>query len=198
MRTISTHSLFGMGRAMTYQEQGSPRLSLRAECSRTFGAAQGNGGFLNSCHDITSTLGTSTVTRWVLCSAPTDATLRSQPSGRSHSQVTVTSVPSSNRQAQVGSIDPSAMIPRYPASVVVWCRIIGQHYDGACGTWRSAVEVQQPLCCRSPVSPSRWASQAQTGHHRSPRGENHRPVQVGSLLQRVAWSCRVWTMARRA
>ena len=50
--------------------------------------------------------------------------------------------------------------------------------------------------CRSPVSPSRWCGQAQTIHHRSPRGERQRPVQAGASGQCVACSCELWTFCQ--
>jgi hypothetical protein len=47
---------------------------------------------------------------------------------------------------------------------------------------------------RTPVNSSRWSRQAHTRHHRSPRGENHRPVCVGFSRQCVACSCCEYTI----
>ena len=45
---------------------------------------------------------------------------------------------------------------------------------------------------RRPVRPSRCSGQAHTRHHRSPEGENRRPVQLGVSVQCVACPCRSW------
>lgn len=50
---------------------------------------------------------------------------------------------------------------------------------------------------RNPVSPSRWSGQAQTCHHWSPRGENHRPVKDGTSRQWVLCRFRSYTMAQQ-
>jgi hypothetical protein len=50
---------------------------------------------------------------------------------------------------------------------------------------------------RSPVRPSRCSGHAHTRHHLSPRGLNHRAVQLGDLGQCVAWRFRSYTIRQQ-
>src|ERR1039458_237039 len=96
---MARHSFDGMDRPiMTYQVSGSPRSYIRAVRSSTSGACDGYPGMaFNVLQDVTSWSGTSTVTVWVVFSAPALPLFRTHPSGRSHSQTSVMVVPSSSR-----------------------------------------------------------------------------------------------------